>query len=125
MGALSDRPGQGGRRRLRRRAPAVRWWPHISSPYAPCSPPSPPTPKSVYVPGPRAQYGVPAQGKECFSTGRASSATDQSRSLPNPGGLSQYLYLYVLYSSTVPVLTLCCCCLLLAAGIPTIIGSHA
>jgi hypothetical protein len=25
---------------------------------------------------------VPAQGKECFSTGRASSATDQSRSPP-------------------------------------------
>jgi hypothetical protein len=39
-------------------------------------------PESVYVPGPRAQYGVPAQGKECFSTGRARSARDQSRSPP-------------------------------------------
>jgi hypothetical protein len=39
-------------------------------------------PEGVYVPGPRAQYGVPAQGKECFSTGRASSARDQSRSPP-------------------------------------------
>jgi hypothetical protein len=47
-----------------------------------CTTPSPPTPKGVYVPGPRAQYGVPAQGKECFSTGRARSARDQSRSPP-------------------------------------------
>jgi hypothetical protein len=37
---------------------------------------------------------VPAQGKECFSTGRASSARDQSRSPPNPGGLSLYAYMY-------------------------------
>jgi hypothetical protein len=39
-------------------------------------------PEGVYVPGPRAQYGVPAQGKECFSTRRAGSARDQSRSPP-------------------------------------------
>jgi hypothetical protein len=48
---------------------------------------------------------VPAQGKKCFSTGRASSARDQSRSLPNPGGLSNIhvhvrLYEYVLGPTT-------------------------
>eukprot|EP01047_Picozoa_sp_COSAG01_P030664 COSAG01_NODE_2144_length_8312_cov_22.048843_3_plen_237_part_00 len=39
-------------------------------------------PEGVYVPGPRAQYGVPAQGKEFFSTRIAGSARDQIRSPP-------------------------------------------
>ena len=37
-------------------------------------------PKGIDDPGSRAQYGVPAQGKECFSTDSAGSAMDQSRS---------------------------------------------
>jgi hypothetical protein len=45
---------------------------------------------------------VPAQGKECFSTGRAGSAMDQSRSLPNPGGLSCTVYMYRMYRIGLP-----------------------
>ena len=45
-------------------------------------------PKGIDDPGSRAQYGVPAQGKECFSTRRAGSAMDQSRSPPT---LEDYL----------------------------------
>jgi hypothetical protein len=64
------------RLRLRRRAPAVRPSLFISAaaaPQVPCS----------LLPLRRAaQCGVPAQGKECFSTGSASSTRDQSRSPP-------------------------------------------
>jgi hypothetical protein len=40
---------------------------------------------------------VPAQGKECFSTGRARSATDQSRSPPILEDYlsSRYMYQWV------------------------------
>ena len=55
---------------------------------------SPPAPKGVDAPWLKLSKGVPAQGKECFSTRRAGSAMDQSRSSLRLEDYHWYMYMY-------------------------------